>query len=354
MRVPSAPLALLVLAVGGAGACGDDPPADFRGDWYTLATNPNPAYVGKIVTDAWVTFRTDSTVVAVRRTEQGTESDAGTYRPGPAANQVTATFDLGPAGVQHTVWQLEAPGDARTVQWRNQTTGREHPADDRFILKGSAEWARREQVTFLSSRPAADTLPDPGRYPAHSPERVFLTYLRAWNRHDWAAMARLSVPSFRAKYADPADEIRASLQAFTPLGASDLAVERLNADMVRMRATTTLRFGAGPSRAGSASASTARPGSGASTRTSCRWSADRRSPAEEQGPDDVPSAGRRGRLGSQVDVPSRPDVEAEVARRARRIVQLDLAVAHPEIQARRDGLIRARCRGPDHSRATTR
>jgi hypothetical protein len=255
MARPLSPLlVLLVLA-----ACGDRSPAanatasltervtmsgpgpDVRGTWYPVATNPNPQYFDKIITDyRRYTFRTDTTVVRVTQTERGTETNEGTYVP---HRQVTATFDLGDAGVQSYTWELEALGMARAVDWQNRTTGRRHPEQDRFIQEGSAEWGRRAKVTVNETRPTVAGIPDPASYPADAPERVFLQYLRAWSHHDWATMAALSSQSWLAAEPDPTGEIRARLGSFTPLGARELAVETISPHIVRVRATATLRFG---------------------------------------------------------------------------------------------------------------
>ena len=175
------------------------------GTWFTVATNPNPDFYDKVVTDYLrVTVEPGGRVIRTRQNGRTTETERGTWVPGPGPKEATLTFDLGPqVGRQSWTWRLESGGRAREVHWKNLTTGREYAREqDLYVLEGSPEWERRGKIRLNDEPAPANGWP--ARPSDGTPERVFVDYLKAWSRHDWSGMAALSSPSWLAQEPDPA------------------------------------------------------------------------------------------------------------------------------------------------------
>lgn len=124
-----------------------------RGDWYIIATNPNPKYYNKVATD-YIQYSFQEGGEVVKRTNSGVEIEVerGTYTVDPDQRTFETTFDLGDAGTQVTSWRQTSPGQAETFYWKNLTLGYEHAEDGQFVKENSADWHEREKIALNTGR----------------------------------------------------------------------------------------------------------------------------------------------------------------------------------------------------------
>jgi len=168
-------VAVLALLVGvRCGSAPEEPPAvravapafktsldTIRGDWFIVASNPNPEIRNRVVTD-YITYRfAEGGSVTKEITSRGkTERQTGSYTFDPASGLIHVRLDLGKAGVQLTSWRQLSADEAKTVHWKNVSLGYEHPENDFFVKEGSAEWQRREKIALNATD---SSLVDPQR-----------------------------------------------------------------------------------------------------------------------------------------------------------------------------------------------
>lgn len=163
---------LLFFALAGCGDAEQDPSSDpasatleslqasftpsvesVRGDWYIVATNPNPRYYNKIATDyIQYSFREGGEVIKSTNSDGEIKVERGTYTLDPDQRTFETTFDLADAGTQVTSWRQTSPGRAETFYWKNLTLGYEHTEDDQFVKENSVDWHEREKVALNTGR----------------------------------------------------------------------------------------------------------------------------------------------------------------------------------------------------------
>ena len=131
-------VAVLALLVGvRCGSAPEEPPAvravapafkssldTIRGDWFIVASNPNPEIRNRVVTD-YITYRfAEGGSVTKEITSRGkTERQTGSYTFDPGSGLIHVRFDLGKAGVQLTSWRQLSADEAKTVHWKNVSLG---------------------------------------------------------------------------------------------------------------------------------------------------------------------------------------------------------------------------------------
>lgn len=94
-----------------------------------------------------------------------------------------------------------------------------------FPVDGTPVPARRPDARATSTAPAAGEAratqlgtPSPRRYRPGGPERAAAEYLSAWHARAWDRMALWTGAAFRARRADPGDELRRRFGAFRLTG----------------------------------------------------------------------------------------------------------------------------------------
>lgn len=74
------------------------------------------------------------------------------------------------------------------------------------------------RLTKLDFKVKSASIPSRDKYPAGSPERLYIDVVTAWNKKDWAKMAAITQTTWRRGESDPKGMVEAQFELFHPIG----------------------------------------------------------------------------------------------------------------------------------------